>query len=78
MPRLIVYVEGATEESFVNEVLGRHLYAIGFHAVSARHIGGPSALSASEPLAFFKSCQPETRRFGRAGEPLILKTAVTL
>ncbi len=40
MPRLLVHVEGPTEETFVNEVLGRHLYAIGFHSVGARYIGG--------------------------------------
>jgi hypothetical protein len=33
-------VEGQTEETFVNEVLGRHLYAVGFHSVGARYIGG--------------------------------------
>jgi hypothetical protein len=41
MPRLLVHVEGITEEIFVNEILGRHLYAVGFHSVSARCIGGP-------------------------------------
>lgn len=40
MPRLLIHVEGPTEETFVNEVLGRHLYAVGFHSVGARHIGG--------------------------------------
>lgn len=40
MPRLLVHVEGQTEETFVNEVLGRHLYAVGFHSVGARYIGG--------------------------------------
>lgn len=41
MPRLFVHVEGPTEAAFVNEVLGRYLYARGFHSVSAKHIGGP-------------------------------------
>ena len=39
MKRLLVHVEGETEESFVNEVLGRHLAARGYAAVSARLIG---------------------------------------
>ena len=38
-PRLLVHVEGQTEESFVNEVLGLHLLAYGYGSVSARIIG---------------------------------------
>lgn len=40
MARLLVHVEGETEESFVNEVLGPHLVGQhGYEAVSARIIG---------------------------------------
>ncbi|WP_082480245.1 MULTISPECIES: DUF4276 family protein [unclassified Rhizobium] len=39
MTRLLVHVEGQTEETFVNEVLGPHLYTLGFHKVSARLLG---------------------------------------
>ena len=39
MIRLLVHVEGETEESFVNEVLAPHLYGHGFSRVSARLIG---------------------------------------
>ena len=39
MSRLLVHVEGETEESFVNEVLSPHLYDHGFSRVSARLIG---------------------------------------
>ena len=39
MKRLLVHVEGQTEEQFVNEILAPHLYARGFEAVGARVIG---------------------------------------
>lgn len=39
MTRLLVHVEGQTEEAFVNEVLAPHLYTIGYAEVSARLIG---------------------------------------
>ena len=39
MTRLLIHVEGETEETFVNEVLGPHLYARGYHRVSARLMG---------------------------------------
>ncbi len=39
MTRLLIHVEGDTEETFVNEILGPHLYACGYTMVSARLIG---------------------------------------
>ena len=39
MTRLLLHVEGQTEESFINEVLAFHLYSVGFIEVSARIIG---------------------------------------
>jgi hypothetical protein len=39
MPRLLIHVEGETEEMFVNEVLAPHLYHVGWEAVSARIVG---------------------------------------
>jgi hypothetical protein len=39
MPRLLVHVEGETEETFVNELLGPYLVANGYERVSARLIG---------------------------------------
>jgi hypothetical protein len=37
--RLLIHVEGETEETFVNEVLSPHLYNFGYTKVSARLIG---------------------------------------
>lgn len=39
MTRLLIHVEGETEETFVNEILAPHLYRNGFAKVSARLIG---------------------------------------
>ena len=37
--RLLIHVEGETEETFVNEVLSSHLRAHGYSTVSARIVG---------------------------------------
>jgi len=39
MARLLVHVEGQTEEAFVNEVLRDYLVGIGYESVSARIVG---------------------------------------
>lgn len=39
MSRLLVHVEGETEERFVNETLAPHLYGFGYSKVSARLLG---------------------------------------
>ena len=41
MTRLLVHVEGQTEERFVNEILETHLCTHGFSKVSARVMGNP-------------------------------------
>lgn len=39
MARLLVHVEGQTEENFVNEALSPYLVAAGYHSVDARIVG---------------------------------------
>ena len=39
MSRILVHVEGYTEEAFVNQVLAPHLYRMGYAGVSARLVG---------------------------------------
>jgi hypothetical protein len=39
MSRLLIHVEGETEETFVDEVLAPHLYGFGYSTVSARLLG---------------------------------------
>jgi hypothetical protein len=41
MPRLLVHVEGSTEEAFVSQLLADHLMQVGFSSVSARLVGNP-------------------------------------
>ncbi|MDE0422112.1 MAG: DUF4276 family protein [Gammaproteobacteria bacterium] len=45
MTRLLVHVEGETEESFVNEVLAGHLAVHGYASVAARLLGNARARS---------------------------------
>ncbi|HLK55273.1 MAG TPA: DUF4276 family protein [Chthonomonadaceae bacterium] len=39
MTRLLIHVEGETEETFVNEILAPHLYGYGYTDISARLLG---------------------------------------
>ena len=39
MTRLLIHVEGQTEETFVNELLAPHLYTVGYSVVGARLLG---------------------------------------
>lgn len=39
MSRILVHVEGQTEEAFVNQVLAPHLYGVGYTSVGARLLG---------------------------------------
>ena len=39
MSRILVHVEGYTEEAFVNQVLAPHLYRVGYAGVNARLVG---------------------------------------
>jgi len=39
MARLLIHVEGQTEEGFVNELLRSHLVSKGYHSVDARIVG---------------------------------------
>jgi Domain of unknown function (DUF4276) len=41
MPRLLVHVEGQTEETFVGDVLREHLAQFGYSSVNARLVGNP-------------------------------------
>ena len=45
MTRLLVHVEGQTEEKFVNSLLGPHLISCGFTDVSARLVGSAKSRS---------------------------------
>ena len=54
MTRLLIHVEGQTEETFVNAVLGPHLYKLGYS------MGSVPDLTGERP-----SAQPAGRRSSR-------------
>jgi hypothetical protein len=39
MARLLVHLEGQTEETFVNEILRDYLLSVGYESISARIVG---------------------------------------
>ena len=61
MTRLLVHVEGQTEEDFVNQVLAPHLHNFGFSKVSARLMG---------------NARQRSRRGGIRAWPTVLKEIV--
>ncbi len=70
MTRLLVHVEGETEESFVNEILAPHLCSRGFSKVSARLIGnarqrGPTRWNQAVVHGAKGYCQSLTGRQGK-------------
>ena len=60
MPRLLVHVEGETEESFVNGVLRPHLVSgFGYTVVSARLLGNPRQRSKRGGVRSWKGVRRE-------------------
>jgi len=47
--RLLVHVEGETEETFVNQVLAPHLYGCGYSRVTARLMGSARGRDGIKP-----------------------------
>ena len=52
MTRLLIHVEGETEEAFVNEVLGPHLYSCGYTSEHSPHWTLASIKSVRSALTF--------------------------
>lgn len=76
MARLRVHVEGQTEETFVNEVLAPHLYAFGFHEVSARLLGETRMRSRRGGIRSWPTVQREIARQLQSDRALIATTMV--
>ena len=57
MRRLLVHVEGQTEEAFVNNVLAPHLYAAGWSRVDARLVGNARARGRRGGITSWASAQ---------------------
>jgi hypothetical protein len=62
MPRLLVHVEGQTEESFVKDVLREHLTRFGYSSVSARLLGNPRIRSHRGGIRSWQSVKKDILR----------------
>jgi hypothetical protein len=62
MPRLLVHVEGQTEETFVKEVLSEHLTRFGYSSVSARLVGNPRLRSRRGGIRSWETVRKEIQR----------------
>lgn len=62
MARLLIHVEGETEESFVNEVLAAHLYGCGYERVGARIVGNARQRSRRGGIRGWKSVRRDILR----------------
>ena len=63
MSRLLVLVEGETEETFVNQVLARHLHCRGYESVTARLLGRVRPRSQRGGIPPWSSAKGEVVRF---------------
>ena len=76
MTRLLVQVEGPTEENFVNYILGPHLYGLGFHAVSARTMGNARQRDRRGGVTSWETARREIITHLKKDQGLIVTTMV--
>ena len=76
MTRLLVHVEGQTEENFVNEVLAQHLYNVGYTSVSARLMGNARQRHRRGGVKGWQSAKRDIIRHLREDRNLIAATMV--
>jgi hypothetical protein len=74
--RLLVHVEGETEESFVNEVLSGHLRAFGYTQVSARLLGNARQRSRRGGIRAWAAVKGDITRHLREDRNCIATTLV--
>jgi len=74
MPRLLVHVEGQTEETFVNELLATHLRPFGYTNVSARLMGNARSRSRRGGVKGWGSVKREILRHLNRDAGLIVTT----
>ena len=75
MTRLLVHVEGETEETFVNESLRSHLVGGGYHSVEARLLGNARARSRRGGIKSWEVVKGDIVRH-LAGDPTCLATTM--
>ena len=76
MTRLLINVEGETEETFVNEVLAPHLYTHGYITVGARLIGNARLRERRGGIRSWSSVRADIVRQLRADAAVITTTMV--
>ncbi len=76
MSRLLVLVEGETEETFVNELLRPHLCKLGFRSVGARLLGNARNRSRRGGIRHWPAVMREITTFLKADSGLFLTTFV--
>jgi hypothetical protein len=76
MTRLLVLVEGQTEETFVNQVLATHLYGQGYSSVSARIMGNARQRSRRGGVRPFESFRNDAFRHLRSDSGAIVTSMV--
>ncbi len=76
MARLLVHVEGQTEEDFVNEVLSLHLYRAGYSNVSARLLGNARQRSHRGGIKPWESVREDITNHLKADQDSLATTMV--
>lgn len=76
MPRLLIHVEGQTEETFVAEVLKDHLLQSGYGAVGARLVGNPRLRSRRGGIRSWNSVRNDIIRHLRQDSGAVATTMV--
>ena len=76
MPRLLVHVEGQTEETFVNELLCPHLARLGWSMVSARLLGNARRRDRRGGIRSWDSARTEIVRHLREDAGRVVTTMV--
>ena len=74
MPRLLVHVEGQTEETFINGLLGPHLVSHGWSNVSARLLGSARLRDRRGGIKSWTSVRDEIVRRLRKDTGLVVTT----
>ena len=74
--RLLVHVEGETEETFINEVLGPHLLSKGYSKVSARLIGNARQRSQRGGIKAWQTVRKEIMNHLRADRQSVATTMI--
>ena len=76
MTRLLVQVEGPTEEDFVKYILGPHLYEFGYHAVSPRVMGNARQRERRGGITSWETARREIINRLKKDQGLIVTTMV--